>query len=279
MFGRIGYTWEVTGASWRVLKKDKELLIFPILSDIACLLVLATFAVPTYLADAWQMPERGEPASEQIVFYGLIFLFYYCNFFVITFFNSAIVGPAVMHLNGREPTFGDALIAAMNRLPQIATCAFVAATFSVVLKIIESRSERVGQFVIAILGTAWTVMTFLVVPVLVVEGIGPIDAFKRSNKLLVKTWGQQLFGNSSFGIIFFLLSLPATAYIAGGFALGGPAIGISTVVLAAVYLLVLGVVQSMLQAIFQAAIYIYASEGHEPAGFDHGLLSNAMVHR
>ena len=81
-------------------------------------------------------------------------------------------------------------MAAMNRLPQTAAWAFVATTFSVVLKIIESRSERVGQFVVAILGTAWTVTTFLVVPVLVVEGIGPIDAFKRSSKLLVKTWGQ-----------------------------------------------------------------------------------------
>jgi len=250
--------------------KDKELLIFPVLSGIACLLVLATFAVPTYLADAWQVPGREAPASEQIVFYGLIFLFYYCNFFVITFFNSAIVGSAVMRLSGREPTFGDALMAAMNRLPQIAAWAFLAATFSVVLKIIESRSERVGQFVVAVLGTAWTVTTFLVVPVLVVEGIGPIDAFKRSSKLLVKTWGQQLFGNSSFGIIFFLLSLPADSRWAGQRL---------AAVLAAVYLLVLGVVQSTLQAIFQAAIYVYASEGHEPAGFNHGLLSNAVVHR
>ena len=67
---------------------------FPILSGIACLLVLATFAVPTYLADSWQVPERDAPASAQIVFYGPIFIFYYCNFFVITFFNSANVGSA-----------------------------------------------------------------------------------------------------------------------------------------------------------------------------------------
>ena len=236
--------------------------------------------MPLSLADAWvpPNPEDGN-VVQQVVYYGVAFVFYFCNYFVIAFFNSAVVGAAGMRLSGRDPDFGDALRSATNRLPQILGWSLAAATVGVILRIIEDRSERIGQIVVAILGTAWNVTTFLVVPVLVVEGKGPIDAFKTSTKLLRKTWGQQLAGNFGFGVIFFLLMIPAFLIVVAAFALAPPEVGIAAIVLAVLYVLVLGVIQSALQAIFQAAVYVYAAHGTEPEEFGLGMLSHAMARR
>src|SRR4029077_13330612 len=116
------------------------------------------------------------------------------------------------------------------RLPVIAGWALVSATVGLILRIIEDRSARIGQIVAALLGMAWTVVSFLVVPILVIENKGPIAALKDSTALLKKTWGEQLVSNFSFGMIFFLLALPAFAL----FILGGVAGSTSVLILCAV---------------------------------------------
>src|SRR5262245_23175264 len=117
MFRRISYTWHAMGSSWQVLKHNKKLLLFPLFSGLACLLVLASFAVPIYLADAWEPPTRDASPAKHVIYYGTLFLFYFCNYFVITFFNSAVVGAAVQELCGQRPTFGMAMRSASMRLP------------------------------------------------------------------------------------------------------------------------------------------------------------------
>jgi hypothetical protein len=269
------------GASWQVLKKDKELLIFPILSTLACLLVIVSFAVPLVATGAWQPPTGEEAtAGDQVFFYGIMFLFYFCNYFVITFFNSAIVGSAITRMGGGEPTFGDALGTAFSRLPQILGWALLAATVGLILRIIEDRSKRVGQIVAGLLGMAWTVVTFMVVPVIVVEKCGPFSALKRSTVLLKKTWGEQLIGGFSFGIIFFLLGLPGIALIVLGvflLAQAGALPGALCIGAGLLYMIVMWLVQTTLETIFKAAVYVYAAKGQTPAGFSGEMLGSAMA--
>jgi hypothetical protein len=276
MFDRISYTWHAMGSSWAVLKRNKKLLLFPLFSGIACIVILISFAIPILLADAWRPPAQNAQPVQHVVYYGTLFLFYFCNYFVITFFNSAVVGAAVQELSGHEATFGSSLKSATNRLPQILGWSLVSATVGLILRAIEDKSDFIGQIVVAILGAAWTITTFLVVPVVVVEGKGPIDAFKTSASLLRDTWGEQLMGNFGFGIIFFLLAIPAFIMIAVGAAVGGPVGGIVAVVLAVLYLIVLALVQSTLQGIFQAVLYLYAARGETPDEFDRSVLRGAM---
>ena len=158
----------------------------------------------------------------------------------------------------------------------IAGWALVSATVGLILRIIEDRSDRIGQIVAGLLGMAWTVVSFLVVPILVMENKGPIAALRDSTALLKKTWGEQLVSNFSFGAIFFLLSIPALALIFLGFHLGGAVGGIACIVLAVIYLIVLGLVQSALQAIFQTALYLYARDGQVPEGFRAEVLDGAL---
>ena len=276
---RIHRTWSLMSACWQILKQDKALLLFPFMSGICCLMLLASFAVPLYTTNHWQPPGGGASPAQQVTYYGVLFLFYLCNYFVVIFFNAAIVACATIRLGGGNPTVGDGFRAATARLPMIAGWAVVSATVGLILRLIEDRSKWVGRIVAGLLGAAWTVVSFLVVPILVVENKSPFAALQESAGLVKKTWGEQVAGNVGFGMVFFLLAIPAVVVIGLGIFSGNAALLIGCIGLAAVYLVVLGLVQSALQSIFQAAVFLYARDGQVPAGFEAELLGTAMIRK
>jgi hypothetical protein len=278
MFDRISASFTLAGNSWQVLRQDKKLIVFPILSGIGCFLVLASFILPLFLIrPAWLViPNNGAPESPWP--YVVAFAYYFCNYFVIVFCNAALISCALIRFNGGEPTIGDGLSAAVNRLPQILAWAFVSATVGMILKGIESAHEKAGAFISAILGTAWAVMTYFVVPVLVVEKVGPVDAVKRSMSILKKTWGEALVGHVGIGFFMFLLSLPGIAiFIIGAMlAVAQPVLGVPFVLLGLVYFLLLGAISSAMHGIYLGALYQYATHGSVPGGFDSNVLERAF---
>jgi len=266
-------------ACWQVLKQDTKLLVFPLISGVCCLLLLASFAAPLYFTNRWQPPGGNAPAANQAAYYGVLFLFYLCNYFVVIFFNAGIVACATLRMSGGNPTVGDGFRAAAARLPAIAGWAVVSATVGLVLRLIEDRSKWVGRIVAGLLGAAWTVVSFLVVPILVVENKNPVTALQESTALVKKTWGEQVAGNFGFGLMFFLLALPAFGVIVLSLFSGNIAVIGGCIALAVVYLIGLGLVQSALQSIFQAAVFLYARDGQVPEGFEAELLGNAMLRK
>ncbi len=279
MFDRIAYTWSVMGASWQILRRDKELLLFPLVSFVACAAVLAAFLGPMVLADTYMPPPSDSSVLDQVAYYGPLFALYLCNYTIIVFFNAAIAACAVKRMAGGNPTLGDGLAAAASRLPHVIGWAVVAATVGVVLRIIEDRWKGLGRFVAGLLGTAWSLATFLVVPVLVVERCGPLSALKRSAALLRRTWGEQVIGEFSFGVLFILLALPALLALGAAAALGGLGPAVLVAGPAAVYLVILGLVYSVLMVVFQSGVYLVASGGQMPEGFEAELFRTSSVSR
>jgi hypothetical protein len=282
MFAKLSYTWELMGASWDVLKRDKKLVVFPLMSGICCLIVLASFAVPFIAGGHWKQLDSHQKLTQaqQVMYWATLFLFYFANYFVITFFNSAIIACAIARMAGGEPTVSGGFREAMARIHLIAGWALLAATVGLVLRIVEERSSKAGAFVASILGAVWTVMTFLVVPVIVMENLGPIAALKQSSSLLKKTWGEQLVGNSAFGLLFFLLNLPGVAIIVFGvMAIGGNAmLGGVLIGVGVLYMIALALIHSALTSIYQAAIYMYTQGITDDAqGFPVKLLKGAMT--
>jgi hypothetical protein len=276
---RISYTFDMMRSSWEVLKAEKQLMLFPLISGICCLLVLLSFGLPLWA--------NGFPSTEQlhqrpVLYYGLLFLFYFANYFIVIFFNSAVIACAVLRMRGGEPTLAIGFNAALARLPQILGWALVAATVGLILRALENlarkRANWVGQIVAGLIGMAWSVLTFLVVPILVVEKKGPFAGVKESAALLRKTWGEQLVGHFSFGLVFFLLALIGVVPLFFGVVIVHAAmpLGVLLIAAGAIYLIGLAVVQSTLQTIFQAAVYLYAHDQRAPAGFDESHLSSAM---
>lgn len=275
MFGRISYTWQIMGASWQVLKENLSLVWFSVLSGICCLVVLASFALPLWSSGAIAETFADDSQVSEVLYYGVLFLFYFCNYFVILFFNAAIVSCAIKRIGGGTPTMADGFRYAVQSLPQIFGWALVSATVGLVLRIIEDKSEKVGAIVAGLLGMAWTLVTFLVLPILVVEKTGPLTALRKSTRLLRETWGAQLAGNFSFGLVFFLLMLLAAVPVLIGVFV--PVLLIPMIVLAVLYVMALSLIQATLKTIFQAVLYAYVETGVLPTAFNERLVRGAMT--
>jgi hypothetical protein len=279
MFERLRNGWNLARESFAVLRSDKKLLIFPILSTLACILVLLSFLTP-FLAipELRAIFDNGGKAAQNPLVWVLVFAFYFVNYFVIIFFNSALVACAIARFNGGEPTLGDGLSVACRRLPQILGWALVSATVGIILKAIENAHEKAGEWIAAILGTAWNALTFFVVPVLVVEQVGPIAAVKRSFAIVRQAWGESLTANFSVGLIIFLfLILGAIPLLLGALA-GGTALVVGLIVTLILWV-VIGLVSAAVHVIVTAVLYQFASEHRVPEQFDQGMLRGAFVHK
>jgi hypothetical protein len=274
MFDRISRSWTLVKASAAVLRSDKELLLFPVISAFATLLVLATFMVPVLGLKLFEGDTIG-PLGAVVGF-----LFYLCQYFVIFFFNTALVGAAMIRLEGGDPTVADGLRIARSKIGVILGYAAIAATVGLILKAIEERAGTIGRIVIGLVGMAWTLATFLVVPVLVARDVGPMDAVKESVELLKRTWGENVAGNVGIGLAFGLLTalvvVAVVALVIGAAVIGGAKLAIVVGVLGALAIAFVAVLQAALSGIYSAALYRYAVDGQAPAGFGTGQLENAF---
>lgn len=273
---RISSSWELVKASWHVLLADKELVVFPIISFFASMLVVVTFFLPMLFAGLFDAIFVGGAQ-----FLGLVigFVFYVFLYFVTFFFNSALVGAAMIRLEGGNPTVGDGLRLASQHLGAIFGYAVIAATVGMILRAISERAGVLGQIVIGLIGFVWNVATFLVVPVLVMEKVGPVDGVKRSAELLKKTWGEQIVGNFSIGLIFGLLIF-GVIFVGGGLVVATAVAGLTWLAVALVIMIILalialGLISSSLNGIFTAAVYQYATTG-ESKYFDPEMVKNTF---
>ncbi len=275
--GKIRTTLALMGASWQILKKDREILFLPVISGICCVAV-TTMLIVQALGHDWLKqfaPQAGAPHTNISILF--LFLFYYCNYLVIIFFNSAIIACAVIRMDGGDPTLADGLQAAVNRFPQIAIWALIASTIGLVMGMIESNSRWGRSIVAAIFGIAWSVVSYLAIPLIVVEKTSPLFALDRSIFLMRSTWGEQVTGNFSFGLIFTLFSLPVLPLMLLMNRLWGTHMLLPFFAGTVFYLIVLGIFQSALQTIFNAVVYVFARDGKVPEGFSPDLLHGAML--
>ncbi len=278
MFAKFAQSWSLVKASASVLRSDKELLVFPLVSAICSVIVAASFFVPALLGGMFS--RMGDSGRADVGLYALLFAFYVVQYSVIIFFNSALVGAALIRLRGGDPTVADGFRIAMSKLPAILGYAVIAATVGVLLRAAQERLGFIGRFVVGLIGLAWTVATFLVVPVLVNNDIGPVDAVKRSAELLKKTWGENLIGNTGIGLVFGFV-LFAVVFAGGGLIVLAASSGTTGLLIAAIvvvvftFLLVV-LVQAALQGVYSAALYRYAAEGEAGAGFAHEMVADAF---
>jgi hypothetical protein len=276
MFDRFSRSWALAKASASVLNQDKELLLFPVMSAGAMLIVFACFALPVLGLGALDGLSGQRNGGITIASYVVAFLFYTVQYFVIFFFNTALVGAALIRLDGGNPTVKDGLRVATSKIGVIAGYAMIAATVGMILRAIEERVGVIGKIVVALIGVGWTLATYLVVPVLAARDVGPIDAVKESAELLRKTWGENVIGQAgiglAFGLIYFAVALMSVVLIVAAASTGSAvAIGLAIlVVLLAIAITAL--VHGALSGIYAAALYRYASGGAATPGFD----ANAM---
>jgi hypothetical protein len=276
MFDRLSRSWALVKASATILQQDKHLMVFPIISVFAAMVVMACFALPVFGMAAFDGVGQGADIAMMV----LGFAFYVVLYTVIFYFNTALVGATMMRLDGGVPTLGDGLRIANSRLGAIIGYALIAATVGMILRAIQERVGFLGDIIVGLIGAGWTAATFLVVPVLVVRDISAIEAVKESAGMLKRTWGENVIGqvgmSFAFGLIIFaLISVGAVLIGLAASVSAGLAITLAVLLLLAVIFTAL--VQTTLTGIYSAALYRYAASGETTVGFDNGALQAAFL--
>lgn len=278
MFARFSRSWKLVKASAEVLRQDKELMLFPLFSSIAAIMVAASFILPVALSGGFDQVESAGSTEPWLWFW--VFTFYLSQYFVIFFFNSALVGAAMIRLNGGDPTVADGLRIASGKIGVIFGYAMIAATVGLILRMLEERLGIIGQWIVALIGVAFTVATFLTVPVLVSKDIGPLDAVKESASLLKKTWGENLIGNGGIGLAFLAVYLALFA-VGGGLLYLAAMSGSAALMAALIGVVIIGFIvaallQAALQGVYSAALYQYATNGQVGGAFSTDVMQDAF---
>ena len=328
MAGRIQRSSALFKASWSVLREDKTLLLFPILSSLASLVVIASFAIPVVtllttdetlrnevittmneasqsnqVDQADQSPSEASAASTEaggtgdavipegweIAGYVYLFAFYFVTSFVVIFFNAALIAAANERFQGRPTGVGAGISVALKRLPQILGWTLVATTVNLILRAIEERVGLVGKIIVGLIGVGWAIAIYFAVPAVVLEGVGPIGAIKRSGQTIRKTWGESLMIAVGFGLAGIVITVFGIILLVGGgvaiaaAAGGGSAIGMTGgIVIATCGVLVLvgwAILSGTLRGITQTALFRFATDGTVVSGFEQHDLEVAFQHK
>lgn len=275
-FTRLSNGWELAKISFATINKNRSLLLFPVISVISLILVLATFAGGSFFLFGDQLRAMFESENEQVgnaLGFAGIFLYYLVNYFIIVFFNSALIYCAVKILNGEETSLGDGIQYASDRVGKIFGWAVLSATVGTLLQVLNNTG-KIGQFVASLLGMGWSILTFFAVPILIFEEKSVIDTVKESGRLMRQKWGESIAATVSFGIFHFLGILAAVGI---GILLSkiNPILGISVGVL---IVLLVSTVISTAQTIFVAAVYNHVT-GAPTGRFDGASLDSVFIQK
>ena len=243
--------------SWGVVKQDRSMLWLPVLSFGCSLLLTALFA-----AGIWGV---GLPEGERLepVHYVILFVLYVVLAFVSIFFNAAVIGMAMKRLRGEDASIRDGLDLARAHIGKIFVWSVITATVGMVLRAIAERSGIVGRIVLSLIGVAWNVITFFVVPVLLFEPVGVTDGIKRSASIFRQRWGETFVGSGAIGLVIFLASL-AVIVVSVPLGMAVPVLGVAVGVIGLGALAAIGVACT---GVFNAALYRYATTGEASGAF------------
>jgi hypothetical protein len=280
--GKFSRSWELAKQSFAIIRSDKQLMLFPVISAVACLIVTTiiatggTLMIMPAIASAAAAGERFNPNQSPVFLLGM-FTLYVANYFVMVFFNVALVGVANSRLMGGTWTFRDGLELAWARKGTILQWALVAATVGMILRTLEERMGLLGRLIMRLIGIAWALACYFVVPVLAFEDLAPIEAVKRSSKLFRDTWGEKVIGGFSLSLVSLVLMLPGIGLWLVAMVLGGIKGLIFGTVVMLLYFIMLSVFMSAVGGVFNAALYRYACFKQVPPAFDHDLIASAWA--
>lgn len=231
---------------------------------------------PAVLAGVFAEVESVDESDPVVIAFVVVTA--YVATFLTVFFNVALASCASRSFQGEDTRVGEGLAAARERVGQIALWALLATTVGLILRTLEDRLPLAGRIAIWLIGVAWTIATYLVVPVLAHERVGPIDALKRSGSIVRGRWGESIVGNAGIGLLTGLAAFAVIVVVAALATVTGEiAVTIAVIGIGALLLAVIVVVGSALTQVFNVAVYRFATLGEGETGpFDSADLALAF---
>jgi hypothetical protein len=272
---RFQRSFRLLSESLAIVRADRSLLLFPVLSAVFTVLAVVLIFVPAALLAGVAL-SAGRPHAT-LPLLAASALAGYVATAVATYFNVALVSCAARSFHGEQTSVGEGLRAANARIGSILLWALIAALVGTIARAVEQRAGVLGNIVAGLLGAAWAVATYFVVPVLAFERVGPADAVRRSLQTVRRSWGESLIGNVGLGIAGFVLMLPLVllGLIGAGMVSQHPGAGAAVLAVTALLFVALMVVGSAMGQVYKTAVYLYATNG-EVVGYSSELLEGAF---
>ncbi|MBI5530016.1 MAG: hypothetical protein HY918_00760 [Candidatus Doudnabacteria bacterium] len=279
--GKFQASKMIVKESWAVLKQDKEIMWFPVLSTITTIFAVLIMGIAFFVfilhgnVQTWDVPKDGKISD--VVMYSTLFVYYLVVFFIVNFFETGLFIIVQGRFSGQDLGFHDGMNGAANNFNKIFIWSFISATVGIVLRIIADKSKLIGRIVASLFGAAWNILTYFSLPSLVIGNTGIKDSFKESAAMIRKTWGETIIVNFGVGLFFALLIFLLTALFVGMViifhSLAAFFIGLGLFI---AIMIVLSIVSTTLDSIFKLALYNYARTGQVPVGFTKELIEGAI---
>jgi hypothetical protein len=266
-FDRLAFGWRLGTTSLGVVTRDKTLMLFPILSGISGLLLFAAFVFgigPENLRAQLELAEQTDQLPP--LYYAIAFAMYFGLAFIAVYFNVALIGAAQQSLAGKDTTIGDGLAVANQHIGKVAAWALLSGTVGLLLNAIE-RSGKLGGIVRSILGAAWAVITYFIVPVMIFENQAPTAAIGRSVSLMKASWGENVGAQVGIGLVTSLVIVAIVVVAVGGTMLVPQAGAVLfTLMLIAIPVVILLAMAS--KAVLAVGLYDFATRKGGPGPFN-----------
>lgn len=205
---RIRRGWRLTGAAWRLMRRDGTMLKLALLG-IACG-AMATVLV-LYFGGYLSSGQRSQGQ-----FFLLAALALFPTVLVSVFFNVALACAASAAFDGERLSAEEALRMAWGKRRRILAWSLLSTGIGILISEIAERLPGGGRVVGWLLGAAWGLATIFVVPILALEGAGSMDAVRRSAQLIKSRWGEGVTGSVAIGAWTILGAVPACMLIGAG---------------------------------------------------------------
>ncbi len=271
-FKKLSSGWSMGMSSLKVIRDNKQLVLFPIISGVVLIFLVASFVGVAYASFGTEYESVVEQSS--VTDYVIAFVYYLVSYFIIVFFNIGLVHCTRLYFQGEKVSFKEGINFSMKRLPVIFSWAVLSATVGIIIKAIQENSGSLGNIISGLIGVVWSIATFFVVPILAYENLGPIDALKRSASIMKNKWGESIGASFSFGILslvgIIIIALPV------GFIIGliNPIAGIAAGFL--IVVLIQSIVSSA-EMVFIASVYHQVVDEIELDDFDSDVLDDLFV--
>lgn len=279
--GKFRASWLLLKESWRFLKADPELLLVPIITTILMIFCFGVLLIGILLSGVVSV---GATASDTVLsLQAGVFLVgtYIISAFVLSFAKAMVTHTVVTRSSNQNATLGQSFKVAFKHMPALLLWSIMSATVGLVLRTISERSERLGQLLAGVVGGAWNVLTYFVVPAIVVDNMGAFSSLTRSGSVFKKTWGESLISNLSLGVIFLVGHIIAVGLFLVGFFIGTeyglPILAMLALLLWIVWIFVAISLEQILKTILNSLLYVYATSEVHPTNFNTELLQNILV--
>ena len=274
---RLSRGWKMTKLGIAVVRADPELMVYTFLSALFSLVAIGAAVSGSVGLDVITSDTEcvgDDCGSEFAVAHMAIWFVFYMLVSVITvFWNAAIIASAYERLSsGTNPSFSYGIGQAMKCLPQILVWGIIAGTVGLFIQILEglARDEKsalplrvVAGLASFIIGVAWWIVTFFMIPMIVLERAGVLDGMGKSTELFERTWGEDVASHIGTGllmtlciVLLFLISIPLMTMGEVGVILG--------MVMLAVGILFAVLFFSTVDAVNRASLFYYAKTGQIP---------------